>query len=196
MWAAASAGDADAFGMVFDAYQARAYRHACRLVGDVTQAQDVTATAFLELWRRRSEVRMVDGSVLPWLLVTVTNVARNTRRSTRRYRALLDRLPHAEITRDTADEALDRLGVAGLAPGLAAGLATLKPVDQALLSLVALEGYSIADAAKATGLTEARRRLGSAGPAPVSARPAPPPAPPKEPFHDHPRAHRHTLPRA
>jgi len=164
VWAAASAGDADAFGMMFDAHQARAHRHACRLVGDVTQAQDVTATAFLELWRRRSEVRMVDGSVLPWLLVTVTNVARNTRRSTRRYRALLDRLPHAEITRDTADEALDRLGVAGLAPGLAAGLVTLKPVDQALLSLVALEGYSIADAAKATGLTQgaAKTRLSRA----------------------------------
>lgn len=164
MWVAASTGDADAFGMVFDAHQARAYRHACRLVGDVAQAQDVTATAFLELWRRRSEVRLVNGSVLPWLLVTVTNVARNTRRSTRRYRALLDRLPQAHGTADAADQALERLGVAGLAPGLAARLATLKPLDQALLSLVVLEGYSIAEAAQATGLTQgaAKTRLSRA----------------------------------
>lgn len=175
MWAAASAGDADAFGLVFDVYQARAYRHACRLVGDVTQAQDVTATAFLELWRRRSEVRVVDGSVLPWLLVTVTNVARNTRRSTRRYRALLERLPRPDPIRDIAEEALDRPGFAGLAPDLAARLATLKPLDQALLSLVVLEGYSIADAAEAIGLTQgaaktrlSRARAGLRAPGPVT----------------------------
>ncbi len=164
MWAAACAGDSESFGLVFDRHQARAYRHACRLVGDVSQAQDVTATAFLELWRRRSEVRVVDGSVLPWLLVTVTNVARNTRRSTRRYRALLDRLPRGSPARDAADEALDRLGVAGMTPGMAAALAALKPVDQALLVLVTLEGYSIADAAEVTGLTEgaAKTRLSRA----------------------------------
>lgn len=164
MWAAACAGDAESFGLVFDRHQARAYRHACRLIGDVTQAQDVTATAFLELWRRRAAVRVVDGSVLPWLLVTVTNVARNTRRSTRRYRALLDRLPRGDTARDTADEALDRLGVAGLSPDLGAALATLKPVDQALLVLVTLEGYSIANAAEVTGLTEgaAKTRLSRA----------------------------------
>ncbi|WP_449374720.1 RNA polymerase sigma factor [Arthrobacter psychrolactophilus] len=64
------------------------------------EAEDVVATVFLELWRRRVKVRLVDGSILPWLLVTTTNVARNTRRAAFRYRKLLNSLPRAEDAPD------------------------------------------------------------------------------------------------
>ncbi|WP_396133584.1 RNA polymerase sigma factor [Arthrobacter sp. 1088] len=51
------------------------------MVGGRHDAEDATAAAFLELWRRREGVRLVDGSILPWLLVTTTNTARNLQRS-------------------------------------------------------------------------------------------------------------------
>ena len=57
-------------------------------------AEDVAASAFLELFRRRDDVRVVNGSVLPWLLVTASNLARNSARARRRYQEFLARLPH------------------------------------------------------------------------------------------------------
>ena len=69
-WRLALAGDGDAFGLIFDAHSGRVYRHARRLTNGVHDAEDVLGAAFLELWRRREDVRVVDGSVLPWLLVT------------------------------------------------------------------------------------------------------------------------------
>lgn len=54
------------------------------------------ATAFLELWRRRDTVRVIEGPVLPWLLVTTTNAARNSGRESLRYRKLLSSLQRSE----------------------------------------------------------------------------------------------------
>jgi RNA polymerase sigma-70 factor (ECF subfamily) len=69
-WRRASAGDGEAFGLLFDAHHVRVYRHALKLTGSVHDAEEVLAGAFLELWRRRTSVRLVGDSVLPWLLVT------------------------------------------------------------------------------------------------------------------------------
>ena len=48
---------------------------------------------FLEAWRKRKDVRLHDGSILPWLLAVSNNVARNANRSIRRRRRLLTKLP-------------------------------------------------------------------------------------------------------
>ncbi len=95
-WLLAAGGDGEAFGRLFDAHHARVHRHAARLAGSTHDAEDVLAAAFLELWRQRERVRVVDGSVLPWLLVTTTNLALNQRRWLRRHRAFLDRLPRRQ----------------------------------------------------------------------------------------------------
>lgn len=71
-WSAAIAGDAQAFAALFDLHRDRVFRYARRLLGDIHDAEDATAGAVLELWRRRTSVRVVEGSVLPWLLVTTT----------------------------------------------------------------------------------------------------------------------------
>ena len=151
-WRAAVRGDAEAFGSIFDRHQPRVYGHACRLVDVRADAEDVTATAFLELWRRREHVRVVGGSVLPWLLVTATNVSRNVRRSTRRHRALLDRLPRDAVAPDLA-QVVERELPLGWDVGLVHRLRELSSLDLALVSLVALEGLPIADAADAVGVS-------------------------------------------
>lgn len=152
LWDRALSGDAEAFGALFDRHRDRVYRHAWRLVDRPADAEDVTAVAFLELWRRRRDVRVVAGQVLPWLLVTTTNAARNSRRGARRYRALLDKLPRPE---ERPDEPTD------IRDDLAAGLRALATPDLHLVCLVVLEGYPVAEAAEVLGLTEsaARSRL-------------------------------------
>lgn len=144
LWAASLRGDSAAFGVLFDTHHARVHRHATRLLPIRADADDVSAAAFLELWRRRQHVRLIHDSILPWLLVTTTNLARNTTRSTRRYRDLLHRLPHHHSSPDAAATA----EAAGLHDEqLITALAQLKKIDLHLLTLVVLEGYTLIEAA-------------------------------------------------
>ncbi|MDI9890509.1 RNA polymerase sigma factor [Microbacterium sp. IEGM 1404] len=151
LWRDALAGDGDAFGAVFDRHRDRVYRHSYRLVPHVADAEDVLAAAFLELWRRRGAVRLVDGSVLPWLLLTATNCARNLTRSRRRYQSVLDALPRDAVVVDPPADPLDAV--------LVAAVARLRPRDARLLALVALGDLEIADAAALVGLTPGAARV-------------------------------------
>lgn len=147
LWDEARAGNGESFARIFDLHQGRIYRHVLRLVDSVADAEDAVATSFMELWRRREDVRVVNESVMPWLLVTATNVTRNLTRSSRRYRAMLERLPRSDDSWDVAQEYL-RGSADELDPLLILQLRTLGRADQHLLSLVALEGYTLAEASK------------------------------------------------
>jgi RNA polymerase sigma-70 factor (ECF subfamily) len=153
-------GDGEAFGRIFDRHRSRLYRHSFRLVPVPADADDVVAVVFLEAWRRRASIRFIDRSILPWLLLTATNVAHNLNRASRRHRALLERLPadphildHEEGTDDgEAQEALR----------------TLSLNDQQVITLCVLYGMSEREAALALGvppgtvksrLSRARARL-------------------------------------
>jgi RNA polymerase sigma-70 factor (ECF subfamily) len=116
-------------------------------------AENVTAAAFFEMWRKRRSVRVVNGSVLPWLLVTTVNVARNGRRSTMRYERFLRMAPRETLLDGPDAEALETRH------RLAASLARLSSVDSALLILTALEEVSIVEAAEALGLTPGTARV-------------------------------------
>ncbi|MDP9983328.1 RNA polymerase sigma-70 factor (ECF subfamily) [Pseudarthrobacter oxydans] len=152
LWTRSLNGEGDAFGVLFDRHRDRVFRHAYRLSGNRHDADDIMATSFLELWRRRSRVRLVEGSVLPWLLVTTTNVARNSGRTAFRHRRLLNSLPRDEAVSDPAsNQHLD-----GQIDGDAArALGTLNAVDLQLVSLVVFEEYTIAAAAAVLNLTPA-----------------------------------------
>jgi len=139
-WSAALAGDPDGLARVFERHQQRIYRHSIALVPTPDDAKDVVAITFLEAWRRRTQVRFVDDSLLPWLLVTATHSARNISRSARRYRDLLERVPPSPPVADPAD-AFD----AG--PAMTA-LATLSDAHRAVATLCIIEGLSLADAAR------------------------------------------------
>jgi RNA polymerase sigma-70 factor (ECF subfamily) len=62
--------------------------------------------------------------VLPWLLVTASNVARNTARARRRYRAFLAALPSAQAVRDAESTVMEQTTL-GLDPALRAALNAL-----------------------------------------------------------------------
>ena len=160
-WAAALDNDGDAFAAIFDLHRDRVYHHALRMTANVHDAEDVTAATFLELWRRRKSVRVVDGSVLPWLLVTATNLARNLARGLRRYQAVILALPRAEDARSAEDVALEQIEEMRIAAQVREALSALAPSDAALISLTLFEHYSPAQAAVALGISDgaARTRL-------------------------------------
>jgi RNA polymerase sigma-70 factor (ECF subfamily) len=159
-WALARAGEGEAFGRIFDRHRDRVFRHGLRLVAGVADADDVVAITFLEAWRRRDGLRLVDGSVLPWLLVTATNVSHNLQRSARRYHALLSKLPPDPHVPDPSTAFEDGEAVAALR--------ALSLADQRVLTLCVLEGLSEREAATAldvppgtvkSRLSRARARL-------------------------------------
>jgi RNA polymerase sigma-70 factor (ECF subfamily) len=160
-WAASLENDGNAFAVVFDLHRDRVYHHALRMTTNVHDAEEVVAAAFFELWRLRKSVRLVDGSVLPWLLVTATNLSRNLTRGVRRYRALIASLPRATEVRSSEDAALETIEEIRLAANVREAIGTLAPNDAALIVLTAFEHYSPAQAAVALGITDgaARTRL-------------------------------------
>jgi RNA polymerase sigma-70 factor (ECF subfamily) len=151
LWRRTVDGDGGAFGTLFDRHRDRVFRHAVRWADTPADAEDITAASFLELWRRRDDVRLVDGLILPWLLVTTANIGRNIARGTRRYRDFLARLPREAASPDVADVVTQSLAL-GIDADLRRALSELRPVDLHLLVLIALEGYSYAEAATLLGI--------------------------------------------
>lgn len=160
LWQQSRRGDGRAFGEIFDLHQRRLYLAALRVADTATDAEDLVAASFLELWRRRDSVRIVDGSVLPWMLVTLNNLGRNAARATRRHRRFLTALPHSTAE----DVALDRVEELHAERDAMRLLQSLPSTDAAILALTAFEGLSATEAAVALGISaeSARARLSRA----------------------------------
>ena len=109
LWSRSRAGDADAFGLLFERHAKTIYNYCFRRIGDWASAEDLLSIVFLEAWRRRSKELPAD-KVLPWLFGIATNVVRNRRRAERRHAAVLARVPLSPVKprfEDISDERLD-----------------------------------------------------------------------------------------
>ncbi|MCA2189854.1 RNA polymerase sigma factor [Nonomuraea cavernae] len=164
-------GDADAFGQLYDEFARTVYNHAFRLTGDWSTAEDVMSLTFLETWRLRGRIDADGGSLRPWLLGIATNVARNTRRASRRYDNALARMPRNDQVADFAEEVAGRLDDAERVAALRRAYAQLRRAEQEVISLVVGSELSHAEAAEALGvsvgtvksrLSRARRKLDKA----------------------------------
>jgi RNA polymerase sigma factor (sigma-70 family) len=160
-WAAALKNDGNAFAVVFDLHRDRVYHHALRMTANVHDAEDVVAASFFELWRLRKSVRVVNGSVLPWLLVTATNVSRNLTRGIRRYRTLIASLPRTTDMRSPEDSTLEKIGELRLAANLREAMSAMSSDDVALITLTTFEHFSSTQVGAALGISNgaARTRL-------------------------------------
>lgn len=154
-WSAASSGDSAAFARVFDAHRDRVFGQALRLIRDPHDAEDVTAMVFFEAWRKRASVRVVDGSIVGWLLVTTNHVVQNLARSTRRYRAVLERIPKPSPSSDhpdPADEVGERLDQDARDAQVRAAFVRLSVADQNVMTLCVLEDLTMEQAAAVLGV--------------------------------------------
>jgi RNA polymerase sigma-70 factor, ECF subfamily len=151
LWRRAARGDASAFGVLFERHSRAVYNFCFRRTGNWTAAEDLTSIVFLEAWRRRKEVRLKDGRALPWLLGVAVNVLRNRRRSERRHRAAIERLP-TQPSIDFADDADGRLDDESRMCETLRTIAKLPRREQEVLALCVWAGLSYEDAALALRL--------------------------------------------
>lgn len=152
LWAAVVRGDGIAFAAVFDRHGDRVWRHVWRMMQQRQDTEDVVSATFAEAWRRRAKVRIVDDSLLPWLLVTATNCARNASRGNRRLQRLIAHIPRGDDAPDAADVVGDRSDADAAKAAVTEALRALPPADASLIALVMLEEMPLADAARALGL--------------------------------------------
>ena len=151
-WSKARDGDDAAFASLFDVHRDRVFGHALRLLRHAHDAEDITAIVFLEAWRRRDAVRLVEGSIIAWLLVTTNNTVHNHDRSIRRYRRALARLPrpadqddHASVVDESIDDRASRTLVRS-------AFAKLTKRDQDVITLCVLEELPLSEAAHLLGI--------------------------------------------
>jgi RNA polymerase sigma-70 factor (ECF subfamily) len=173
LWARSRAGDADAFGRLFERHAKSIYNYCFRRLGDWAIAEDMLSVVFLEAWRRRNK-ELPESKVLPWLYGIATNVIRNQRRAERRFAAALRRMPgqpQQENFVELSDERLDDERRMARAIDL---LAKLPRHEREVFALCAWMELSYEDAALALAvpvgtvrsrLSRARQRLRELDPA-------------------------------
>ena len=87
----AQEGDRLAFADLYDRHVRPVYWQAYSVVRDAGEAEEVTQDVFVTAWRKIRAITPVDGSLLPWLLVTARYTALNAhRRASRRRNDALD----------------------------------------------------------------------------------------------------------
>lgn len=144
LWLEATTGTDRSFGILFDRYRTRIFRKAYAQLKSVHDAEDVVAVVFLEAWRSRARVRIVDGSILPWLLTVTNYVLLNHTRSTRRWRRLLSALPEPEVHADHSDQVLDRANQSAQLRAIYDAMSVLTAQERSIIDLCVIEELPIA----------------------------------------------------
>ena len=140
------AGDADAFGTLFGRHRERLWAVAIRTLGDPEEAADALQDAMISAFRRAGSFRG-DSAVTTWLHRIVVNACLDQLRRkasrpvmTGADEQVLDHLATSRTPPRTADDQDISLDVL-------AALRTLPPDQQAVLVLVDMLGYPVADVA-------------------------------------------------
>lgn len=143
----AAGGDAEAFGVLYDAFVARVYRFVYYRVHTVQEAEDLTEEIFMKAWRGLADYRATQVPFAAWLF----RIARNhvidhhrTRHPTEPLQPTdaADDEPEAEALRAVEGQQVREL------------MATLTGEQRQVLEMRFFEGLSTAEIAVATGRNE------------------------------------------
>ena len=159
-WVLAQQGVGEAFGRVFDRHRDRVKRHVMRLVPVPAAADDAVAITFLAAWRRRADARLVDGSLLPWLLTTSRYLCLNRRRAHARHNARTHLDGLAALPADPMSVE-DRVRNRALREAIDDALAELSDEDYTVYLLCIEEGLTYQQASLTMGVSHGavRNRL-------------------------------------
>jgi RNA polymerase sigma factor (sigma-70 family) len=182
LWRRARQGEAECFGVLFDRHGEAVRAFCARRTGSTDAADDLVSIVFLEAWRRRGEVELIDSNALPWLYGIARRTIQHRWRTALRHRRALDRLAPASATPDHADEVAGRLDDERHLARLRAAFERLRPPDRDVLVLCVWQGLTYAEASVALGvpvgtvrsrLSRARSRLEAETDALTAVDPAP-----------------------
>lgn len=144
----AQKGDVEAYGRLFELYQARIFALCLRMTSDRERAADLTQDAFVRAWQKLRSFRG-DSRFLTWLHRLAVNLVIGEYRSRGRWDA-------SEVGIDSywgsAESAVDADPSAGL--DLERAVAGLPPQARAVYLLHDVEGYRHREIADMIGLAE------------------------------------------
>jgi RNA polymerase sigma-70 factor (ECF subfamily) len=153
LWSRARAGDAAAFGVLFERHAGRIYNYCFRRTADWALAEDLTSATFLVAWRSRGRGPLRAESAEPLLYGIATNVVRNQRRSVKRARDAFRHLPMPRVDEpDFAEETAARLDDQVAMRRLLGVFSRLPRREQDVVALCDWSGLSYEEAAEALGL--------------------------------------------
>ncbi|MET0135279.1 MAG: RNA polymerase sigma factor [Kibdelosporangium sp.] len=153
-----SAGSQAAFAELFRRHLKSVWNYAFRLTGSAHVAEDLTSSAFLTAWRKRSQVTLVRESALPWLYTVTGNLARDEYKSSQRRKRLARRAFEPAVSPDHADRTVHRIdGESGYGQLLAA-IRRLPSAQRRAVELCLLGEMPQSRAAEALGVSETTLR--------------------------------------
>lgn len=157
--AEAASGSEHAFRTLYRAYVRPVYWLAHGLVGNASDAEDVTQETFMAAWRKLPELTLESDSLLPWLVTICRYQAANRIR-----RQIRDREHTAAAADESVPDTVDverQVVTSVLVDQILAAVRGLSPIDQEIFRLCAAEGYAYRAAAEELGVTQGvvRNRL-------------------------------------
>jgi len=147
LWPRAITGDEWAFRVIFARHADAVLTQCVRRTGSHIDAEDLTASVFLETWRRPAKVRFVNGSLRPWLLVVASNLVYKHVRTSSRHLAALRKLDPPQSGADVADEVTDNLELRRRARELAVHLNRLNAREREVVAVIDLGELTYSQAA-------------------------------------------------
>jgi RNA polymerase sigma-70 factor (ECF subfamily) len=156
--ARAAGGSEVAFRTLYRAYARPVYWIAHRLLGDPTDAEDVTQDTFVTAWQKIGSLRLEGTSVLPWLATICRMKAANRLRRRQQDRARMTEIEgDLPDTTDIERQVIDRASVEAILREVSA----LTELDRDIFRLCAAEGYGYQAAAEQLGVAHGvvRNRL-------------------------------------
>lgn len=150
-------GDINAFNVLVESYQRRAYNLAYRLLGEVDAAADATQEAFISAYHHLDQYR--GGSFGGWLMRIVTNTCYDERRRRkRRGESSLEAMTaEGELTprfliQDHDDNPEQQAQQSALSEAIQACLNALGDDQRIVAILCDVQGYDYAEAAEIAGV--------------------------------------------
>nr|WP_202454281.1 ECF subfamily RNA polymerase sigma factor, BldN family [Streptomyces sp. SID4913] len=148
----AQAGEADAFGRLYDQYSDTVYRYIYYRVGSKATAEDLTSETFLRALRRISTFTWQGRDFGAWLVTIARNLVADHFKSSR-FRLEVttgEMLDANEVERSPEDSVLESLSNAALLDAVR----RLNPQQQECVTLRFLQGLSVAETARVMGKNE------------------------------------------
>ncbi|WP_189529857.1 ECF subfamily RNA polymerase sigma factor, BldN family [Streptomyces roseolilacinus] len=148
----AQAGEAEAFGRLYDQYSDTVYRYIYYRVGGKATAEDLTSETFLRALRRISTFTWQGRDFGAWLVTIARNLVADHFKSSR-FRLEVttgEMLDANEVERSPEDSVLESLSNAALLEAVR----KLNPQQQECVTLRFLHGLSVAETARVMGKNE------------------------------------------
>ncbi|GHK00239.1 ECF subfamily RNA polymerase sigma factor, BldN family [Streptomyces sp. NPDC003753] len=148
----AQAGEADAFGRLYDQYSDTVYRYIYYRVGGRATAEDLTSETFLRALRRIGTFTWQGRDFGAWLVTIARNLVADHFKSSR-FRLEVttgEMLDANEVERSPEDSVLESLSNAALLEAVR----RLNPQQQECVTLRFLQGLSVAETARVMGKNE------------------------------------------